>query len=219
MATSTDRTEFISELVNLLAGPVSAGMKKAGEANKRRVQMQEHVEQLVDDAKKAGDVARRMVSLLDEIEQPLREAVPQLARAAQMLGQLLDEAPEDLGEQLKNTWNSVNSLLEGLGPLLMLAQGAAGMFGTPTSTNATTGSRASNPAQTASGAKKSAARKVSQAKKTAANKSAAKTTTTKKAAPAKKPSTKKAAPAKKPTTKKAASSKKTAAKKSSSSKK
>ena len=53
MATSTDRTEFISELVNLLAGPVSAGMKKAGEANQRRMQMQEHVEQLVDDAKKA----------------------------------------------------------------------------------------------------------------------------------------------------------------------
>ena len=196
MATSTDRTEFISELVNLLAGPVSAGMKKAGEANQRRMQMQEHVEQLVDDAKKAGDVARRMVSLLDEIEQPLREAVPQLARAAQMLGQLLDEAPDDLGEQLKNTWTSVNSLLEGLGPLLMLAQGAAGMFGTSSSTSATTGSRG-NPAQKASGTKKSPAKSASPARKTAAKKSAAKTTTAKKAAPAKKPTAKKAAPAKK----------------------
>ena len=208
MATSTDRTEFISELVNLLAGPVSAGMKKAGEANKRRMQMQEHVEQLVDDAKKAGDVARRMISLLDEIEQPLREAVPQLARAAQMLGQLLDEAPDDLSEQLKNTWTSVNSLLEGLGPLLMLAQGAAGMFGTPSSTNAATSSRASNPTQKASGAKKSAARKASTAKKTAANKSVTKTTTTKKTAPAKKPTTKKAAPSKKPVAKKSSPSKK-----------
>ena len=201
MATSTDRTEFISELVNLLAGPVSAGMKKAGEANQRRMQMQEHVEQLVDDAKKAGDVARRMVSLLDEIEQPLREAVPQLARAAQMLGQLLDEAPDDLGEQLKNTWTSVNSLLEGLGPLLMLAQGAAGMFGTPSSTSATTGSRG-NPAQKASGAKKSPAKSASPAKKAAAKKSAAKTTT------AKKPSAKKAAPAKTTAAKKSSPSKK-----------
>ena len=209
MATSTDRTEFISELVNLLAGPVSAGMKKAGEANQRRMQMQEHVEQLVDDAKKAGDVARRMVSLLDEIEQPLREAVPQLARAAQMLGQLLDEAPEDLGEQLKNTWTSVNSLLEGLGPLLMLAQGAAGMFGTSSSTSAPTASRSSNPTQKASGTKKSAAKSTSPAKKTAAKKP-----TAKKAAPAKK-----TAPAKKPTAKKAAPAKKTAAKKSSPSKK
>ena len=215
MATSTDRTEFISELVNLLAGPVSAGMKKAGEANQRRMQMQEHVEQLVDDAKKAGDVARRMVSLLDEIEQPLREAVPQLARAAQMLGQLLDEAPEDLGEQLKNTWTSVNSLLEGLGPLLMLAQGAAGMFGTSSSTSAPTGSRSSNPTQKASGTKKSAAKSTSPAKKTAAKKAApAKKPTAKKAAPAKK-----VAPAKKPTAKKAAPAKKTAAKKSSPSKK
>ena len=215
MATSTDRTEFISELVNLLAGPVSAGMKKAGEANQRRMQMQEHVEQLVDDAKKAGDVARRMVSLLDEIEQPLREAVPQLARAAQMLGQLLDEAPEDLGEQLKNTWTSVNSLLEGLGPLLMLAQGAAGMFGTSSSTSAPTGSRSSNPTQKASGTKKSAAKSTSPAKKTAAKKAApAKKPTAKKAAPAKK-----AASAKKPTAKKAAPAKKTAAKKSSPSKK
>ena len=202
MATSTDRTEFISELVNLLAGPVSAGMKKAGEANQRRMQMQEHVEQLVDDAKKAGDVARRMVSLLDEIEQPLREAVPQLARAAQMLGQLLDEAPDDLGEQLKNTWTTVNSLLEGLGPLLMLAQGAAGMFGTSSSTSATTGSRG-NPAQKASGAKKSPAKSASPAKK-----SAAKTTTAKKAAPAKKPTAKKAAPAKKTAAKKSSPSKK-----------
>jgi hypothetical protein len=202
MATSTDRTEFISELVNLLAGPVSAGMKKAGEANQRRMQMQEHVEQLVDDAKKAGDVARRMVSLLDEIEQPLREAVPQLARAAQMLGQLLDEAPDDLGEQLKNTWTSVNSLLEGLGPLLMLAQGAAGMFGTSSSTSATTGSRG-NPAQKASGTKKSPAKNTSPAKK-----SAAKTTTAKKAAPTKKPTAKKAAPAKKTAAKKSSPSKK-----------
>ncbi|MEC8019174.1 MAG: hypothetical protein VX437_06095 [Actinomycetota bacterium] len=208
MATSTDRTEFISELVNLLAGPVSAGMKKAGQANQRRMQMQEHVEQLVDDAKKAGDVARRMVSLLDEIEQPLREAVPQLARAAQLLGQILDEAPDDLGEQLKNTWTTVNSLLEGLGPLLMLAQGAAGMFGTPSSTSAATGSRASNPAQKVSGAKKSAATKASPAKKTASKKRAAKTTTTKKGAPAKKPTTKKAAPAKNPTAKKSSPSKK-----------
>lgn len=207
MATSTDRTEFISELVNLLAGPVSAGMKKAGEANQRRMQMQEHVEQLVDDAKKAGDVARRMVSLLDEIEQPLREAVPQLARAAQMLGQLLDEAPDDLGEQLKNTWTSVNSLLEGLGPLLMLAQGAAGMFGTSSSTSATTGSRG-NPAQKASGTKKSPAKSASPAKKTAAKKSAAKTTTAKKAAPAKKPTAKKAAPAKKTAAKESPPSKK-----------
>ena len=207
MATSTDRTEFISELVNLLAGPVSAGMKKAGEANQRRMQMQEHVEQLVDDAKKAGDVARRMVSLLDEIEQPLREAVPQLARAAQMLGQLLDEAPDDLGEQLKNTWTSVNSLLEGLGPLLMLAQGAAGMFGTPSSTSASTGSRG-NPAQKASGTKKSPAKSASPAKKAAAKKSAAKTTTAKKAAPAKKPSAKKAAPAKTTAAKKSSPSKK-----------
>ena len=207
MATSSDRTEFISELVNLLAGPVSAGMKKAGEANQRRMQMQEHVEQLVDDAKKAGDVARRMVSLLDEIEQPLREAVPQLARAAQMLGQLLDEAPDDLGEQLKNTWTSVNSLLEGLGPLLMLAQGAAGMFGTSSSTSATTGSRG-NPAQKASGTKKSPAKSASPARKTAAKKSAAKTTTAKKAAPAKKPTAKKAAPAKKTAAKKSSPSKK-----------
>jgi hypothetical protein len=207
MATSTDRTEFISELVNLLAGPVSAGMKKAGEANQRRMQMQEHVEQLVDDAKKAGDVARRMVSLLDEIEQPLREAVPQLARAAQMLGQLLDEAPDDLGEQLKNTWTSVNSLLEGLGPLLMLAQGAAGMFGTSSSTGATTGSRG-NPAQKASGTKKSPAKSASPAKKAAAKKSAAKTTTAKKAAPAKKPTAKKAAPAKKTVAKRSSPSRK-----------
>ncbi len=201
MSTTHDRTEFISEVVNLLAGPVSAGMKKAGEANQRRMELQEHLEQIVEDARRAGDVARRMVALLDEIEQPLREAVPQFARAAQMLGQLLDEAPDDLAEQMRSTWSSVNALVDGLGPLLMLAQGAAGMFG-------------------GSGMKASPS--------TAAKPTAAKKTGTAKTPPAKKPSktTKKAAsakatPAKKSVakksvsagTKKAASSKKAATKK------
>ena len=208
MATSKDRTEFISELVNLLAGPVSAGVKKAGEANQRRMQMREHVEQMVDDAKKAGDVARRMIALLDEIEQPLREAVPQLARAAQVLGQLLDEAPDDLSEQMKNTWASVNSLLEGLGPLLMLAQGAAGMFGNATPTGAAKASPAATSTQRVSGAKKTASKKVASAKKTTTKKSVANATTAKKAASGKTPATKKASPAKKTASKKASTSKK-----------
>lgn len=208
MASSKDRTEFISELVNLLAGPVSAGVKKAGEANQRRMQMQEHVEQMVDDAKKAGDVARRMISLLDEIEQPLREAVPQLARAAQVLGQLLDEAPDDLSEQMKNTWASVNSLLEGLGPLLMLAQGAAGMFATSSSTGAAKASPAATPPQKASAAKKNASKKVSSTKKTTAKKSAANSSTAKKSTSAKKSATKNAPPAKKTVSKKSSPSKK-----------
>ena len=208
MASSKDRTEFISELVNLLAGPVSAGVKRAGEANQRRMQMQEHVEQMVDDAKKAGDVARRMIALLDEIEQPLREAVPQLARAAQVLGQLLDEAPDDLSEQMKNTWASVNSLLEGLGPLLMLAQGAAGMFGSSSPTGAAKASPAATSTQKVSGAKKNAPKKVSSAKKTTTKKSVANATTAKKPASGKKSATKKAPPAKKTAPKKSSPSKK-----------
>ena len=207
MATSKDRTEFISELVNLLAGPVSAGVKKAGEANQRRMQMQEHVEQMVEDAKKAGDVARRMISLLDEIEQPLREAVPQFARAAQTLGQILDEAPDDLPEQVKNTWASINSLLEGLGPLLVLAQGAAGMFGTSSSAGAVKAAPAATPTQKASGARKTAAKKVSSAKKTTSRKSPAKSTTAKKTA-AKKSAAKKVAPTKKTAAKKSPPSQK-----------
>ncbi len=208
MASSKDRTEFISELVNLLAGPVSAGVKKAGEANQRRMQMQEHVEQMIDDAKKAGDVARRMIALLDEIEQPLREAVPQLARAAQVLGQLLDEAPDDLSEQMKNTWASVNSLLEGLGPLLMLAQGAAGMFGSSSPTGAAKASPAATSTRKVSGAKKTASKNVSSAKKATTKKSVANATTAKKAASGKKSATTKAPPAKKTASKKSSPSKK-----------
>ena len=217
MSTTKDRTEFITEVVNMLAGPVSAGVKKAGEANQRRMELQEHLEQIVEDARRAGDVARRMVSLLDEIEQPLREAVPQFARAAQMLGQILDEAPDDLAAQMRSTWSSVNSLVDGLGPLLMLAQGAAGMFGgTSTSKSASAPAGATGasrvtgasgaasakkpPATSPSAQKSSVAAKKPAAKKSAANKAAAKKTA------AKKPVAKKAA-AKKSVAKKAAAKK------------
>ena len=212
MATTQDRTEFISEVVNLLAGPVSAGMKKAGEANQRRMELQEHLEQIVEDDRRAGDVARRMVALLDEIEQPLREAVPQFARAAQMLGQLLDEAPDDVAAQMKSMWSSVNSLIEGLGPLLLLAQGAAGMFG-GSGMKAAPATAAKPPVTKKTGTVKTASKKVSSAKKAAkATKKAgsAKATPASKAAPAKKAAAKKSAPA---GSKKAAASKKAATKK------
>lgn len=201
MSTTHDRTEFISEVVNLLAGPVSAGMKKAGEANQRRMELQEHLEQIVEDARRAGDVARRMVALLDEIEQPLREAVPQFARAAQMLGQLLDEAPDDLAEQMRSTWSSVNALVDGLGPLLMLAQGAAGMFGgsgmkaSPSTAAKPTGAKKTGTAKTPPAKKPSkTTKKAASAKATPAKKSVAKKSVsagTKKAASSKKAATKK----------------------------
>ena len=206
MATTQDRTEFISEVVNLLAGPVSAGMKKAGEANQRRMELQEHLEQIVEDARRAGDVARRMVALLDEIEQPLREAVPQFARAAQVLGQLLDEAPDDVAAQMKSMWSSVNSLIEGLGPLLLLAQGAAGMFG-GSGMKASPATAAKPPVTKKTGTAKTASAKVSSAKKAA---KATKKAGSSKAAPAKKAAAKKSAPA---GSKKAAASKKAATKK------
>ena len=189
MATTQDRTEFISEVVNLLAGPVSAGMKKAGEANQRRMELQEHLEQIVEDARRAGDVARRMVALLDEIEQPLREAVPQFARAAQMLGQLLDEAPDDIAAQMKSTWSSVNSLVDGLGPLLLLAQGAAGMFG-GSGVKASPATAAKPPVTKKTGTAKAASAKVSSAKKAS---KATKKAASSKAAPAKKAAAKKSA--------------------------
>ena len=192
MSTTKDRTEFITEVVNMLAGPVSAGVKKAGEANQRRMELQEHLEQIVEDARRAGDVARRMVSLLDEIEQPLREAVPQFARAAQMLGQILDEAPDDLAAQMRSTWSSVNSLVDGLGPLLMLAQGAAGMFGgssTPKSASAPAGGKGASGTTRASTA---AARKAPSTSRSAKKSSGASKKPVAKKAPAKKAAAKKA---------------------------
>ena len=207
MASTQDRTEFISEVVNLLAGPVTAGMKKAGEANQRRMEMQQHLEQIVDDARRAGDVARRMVSLLDEIEQPLREAVPQFARAAQMLGQLLDEAPDDLASQMRSTWSSVNSLIDGLGPLLLLAQGAAGMFGGATGQSSTVSARQTPAAKKSGVAKKASA--------SSAPSTAKRSTAPAKKAPSKKASTVQKAPAKKrpAAAKKSSAAKKSAAKK------
>jgi len=198
MSTTKDRTEFITEVVNMLAGPVSAGVKKAGEANQRRMELQEHLEQIVEDARRAGDVARRMVSLLDEIEQPLREAVPQFARAAQMLGQILDEAPDDLAAQMRSTWSmrsnwsSVNSLVDGLGPLLMLAQGAAGMFGGSSTSKSASAPAGGKGASGTTRASTAAARKAPSTSRSAKKSSGASKKPVAKKAPAKKAAAKKA---------------------------
>ncbi len=164
MAASQDRSEFISELINLLAGPVTAGVKKAGEANRKRMEIQEHVEHLVGELQHTIAVGQRLVRLLDDIEEPLRAALPQLTRAADLLGRILDEAPDDLPTKLRSSAESLTKLADGLGPLMLLAQGAAGMFGgsarpasAPTSATARTASKppAGTSAKSSSAAKKS----------------------------------------------------------------
>lgn len=198
------RDDLISELINMLAGPVSTGVKAVGQANQRRVEAMDHLEQLCAELRRIADVGRRMVDLLDEVEAPLRAAAPQIGRLAQIVGDALDEAPDDLGKRVANLVTSLEKLGDGLGPLLMLAQGAAGMFGgarppAPASspaaaTPAATTTRSQSETPAARAAKKAPAKKTpatkapsenAPAKKTAAKKTAAKKTAAKKS-PAKK---------------------------------
>jgi hypothetical protein len=192
-SSSDDRTELISELINLLAGPVSNGMRAAGQINQRRIEAQQHLDEMIAEVRRVAQVAQRMVALLDEIEEPIRQAVPQLARAAQFIGSVLDDAPEDAGRQLAAALASVQRLADGMGPLLMLAQGAAGMFGqrpapsnaaTPASTSAASGTPKKQAATKAAGGKKAPAKKAP-VKKAPAKKAPAKKVAVKKA-PAKK---------------------------------
>lgn len=182
------RDDLISELINMLAGPVSTGVKAVGQANQRRVEAMDHLEQLCAELRRIADVGRRMVDLLDEVEAPLRAAAPQIGRLAQIVGDALDEAPDDLGKRVANLVTSLEKLGDGLGPLLMLAQGAAGMFGgarppAPASSPAaaTPSSQSETPAARA--AKKAPAENAP-AKKTAAKKTAAKKSPGKKASAA-----------------------------------
>ena len=210
-----DRTgELLTELINRLSGPVTAGAKLASDAATRRADAQRQLEELCAELRQVRDVGRRVVALLDEIEEPLRRAVPVIGRVAGLLEEILDEAPDDVGAQLSALVAKLGGLVDGLAPLMMMAQGAAGMFGTRPAAAST------RPAATST-ATKSAAKKSSTTKKSAAKKStgaAASTTSTAakkspaKKSPAKKSSAKKS-PAKKAPAKKS-SAKKSAAKKS-----
>ena len=177
-----DRTgELLTELINRLAGPVSAGAKLASDATTRRADAKRHMEELCTELQRARDVGRRVVGLLDEIEAPLRRAAPLIDQLVGVLEEVLADAPEDLGPQLRTLASRLGGLADGLGPLLMMAQGAAGMFGSrPASSGASTAASTA-PAPTTTPAKKSTAKK-STAKKSTAKKSTAKKTAAKKSA-------------------------------------
>lgn len=190
------RDDLISELINMLAGPVSTGVKAVGQANQRRVEAMDHLEQLCAELRRIADVGRRMVDLLDEVEAPLRAAAPQIGRLAHIVGDALDEAPDDLGKRVANLVTSLEKLGDGLGPLLMLAQGAAGMFGgarppAPASSPAAATPSSQSETPTARAAKKAPAKKTP-AKKTPATKAPSEN------APAKKIAAKKTAAKKNP---------------------
>lgn len=170
-----ERTEFISELINLLAGPVSTGVRAAGQINQRRLDLQTHLEEAVAELRHVAAVGQRMVALLDEIEGPIREAIPQITRASRLLGEILDEAPDDLGPRLVATLSGLNGLVDGLGPMAAMAQG---MFGQRPPA-ATPPAQGVQPESKTVPAKKTAARKTA-AKKVPAKKAPAKKATTKK---------------------------------------
>lgn len=183
-----DRTgELLTELINRLAGPVSAGAKLASDAATRRADAKRHMEELCAELQRARDVGRRVVDLLDEIE-TLRRAAPLINQLVGVLEEVLADAPEDLGPQLRTLASRLAGLADGLGPLLMMSQGAAGMFGSrPASSGASTAaSTATAPATTTTVAKKTTAKttasKTSTAKKSAARKSTAKKVVAKKSA-------------------------------------
>lgn len=106
MATD-DRTrdDLISELINLLAGPVSTGVKAVGQANQRRIEAMEHLDQVCTELRRLADVSRRMINLLDEIEGPLRAAAPQIGR----LAQLVDGRPLLAAVERQNTAQHLSS--------------------------------------------------------------------------------------------------------------
>jgi len=189
-----DRTgELLTELINRLSGPVTAGAKLASDAATRRADAQRQLEELCAELRQARDVGRRVVALLDEIEEPLRRAVPVIGRVAGLLEEILDEAPDDVGAKLSALVAKLGGLVDGLAPLMMMAQGAAGMFGTRPAAAST------QPAATSTAAK-SAAKKSSTTKKSAAKKSTGAAASTRSTAAKKSPAKK--SPAKKSAAKK-----------------
>lgn len=213
-----DRTsELLTELINRLSGPVTAGAKLASDAATRRADAQRQLEELCAELRQARDVGRRVVALLDDIEEPLRRAVPVIGRVAGLLEEILDEAPDDVGAQLSALVTRLGGLVDGLAPLMMMAQGAAGMFGNrPAAASSAASSPASTqPATTSTASKRTAvkttaAKKSPTAKKPVAKKSTGSTASPRSAAAKKSTATKKSASAKKSPAKKAAAKKSTA---------
>ena len=206
-----DRTgELLTELINRLSGPVTAGAKLASDAATRRADAQRQLEELCAELRQARDVGRRVVALLDDIEEPLRRAVPVIGRVAGLLEEILDEAPDDVGAQLSALVAKLGGLVDGLAPLMMMAQGAAGMFGTRPAAASTQPAATSTAAKTAAGTTSTAA-KTSPAKTSPAKKPPAKKPPAKKP-PAKKSTAAKTSPAKKSPAKKSAAKKSSATK-------
>lgn len=203
--TAEDRTELISEVINALAGPVTSGLRAAGQINQRRLDVQQHLEESLGELRRMSQVVQRLVNLLDELEGPIRDAIPQVTRATAVLREVLDQAPDDIGTRLASTLTTLNGVVEGLGPMAVMAQGMFGQRGTPAqppSGPAPSGSpRQPKSAQTTSTSTKPRAKKVAatttSAKKVTANKVTAKKDSAKKgttaATPVKKKSAKKAA--------------------------
>ncbi len=203
--TAEDRTELISEVINALAGPVTSGLRAAGQINQRRLDVQQHLEESLGELRRMSQVVQRLVNLLDELEGPIRDAIPQVTRATAVLREVLDQAPDDIGTRLASTLTTLNGVVEGLGPMAVMAQGMFGQRGTPAqppSGPAPSGSpRQPKSAQTTSTSTKPRAKKVAatttSAKKVTANKVTAKKDSAKKgttaATPVKKKSSKKAA--------------------------
>ena len=203
--TAEDRTELISEVINALAGPVTSGLRAAGQINQRRLDVQQHLEESLGELRRMSQVVQRLVNLLDELEGPIRDAIPQVTRATAVLREVLDQAPDDIGTRLASTLTTLNGVVEGLGPMAVMAQGMFGQRGTPAqppSGPAPSGSpRQPKSAQTTSTSTKPRAKKVAatttSAKKVTANKVTAKKDSAKKGTTA-------ATPVKKKTSKKAA---------------
>ena len=208
--TAEDRTELISEVINALAGPVTSGLRAAGQINQRRLDVQQHLEESLGELRRMSQVVQRLVNLLDELEGPIRDAIPQVTRATAVLREVLDQAPDDIGTRLASTLTTLNGVVEGLGPMAVMAQGMFGQRGTPAqppsgpapsgsprqpksaqTTSTSTKPRAKKVAATTTSAKKVTAKKVTANKVTAKKDSAKKGTTA--ATPVKKKSAKKAA--------------------------
>ncbi|WP_162942021.1 hypothetical protein [Desertimonas flava] len=197
------RTDPISDLISLVAGPIAAVVRSFEQLRKGSDELMRGLENFNTTMESLNETAARVNRLLNEFEEPVRALMPQVTRTLKTADDLatrlsgpLDEVipglvrlaetlnspvlaalPTDLGSFL----DAINDLVHRLGPLSQLAETAGGMFGLklPGMSRPAPAAPPPPPAEPAKkpAAKKPAARNPA-TKKPAAKKAAAKPTTT-----------------------------------------
>ena len=145
------RSDGLADVINLLAAPITGGLRTVEQMRKGVDELLRAIENINRTMENINETATRVNRLIADIEEPIRAMVPQLTRtvkAADEMTKLLEVpvrsvAPNleriadtlsspgfaTLPNQLGDFMGTLGEMSERLGPLTAFAENAGGLFG------------------------------------------------------------------------------------------